>query len=96
MAAYSLSAKAAADIDAIYEYTILSFGLAQARAYVMGLHERLGVLAENPSHGRNADDIATSLRRFAYGSHIVFYVAKTKGIRIVRVLHQSMDVKRHL
>lgn len=37
MAVYSLSAKAAADIDGIYEYTILQFGLEQARAYVYGL-----------------------------------------------------------
>ena len=55
MAAYSLSAKPAADLDGIYEYTILQFGLEQARAYL-----------------------------------------KTDGVRIVRVLHESMDVKRHL
>jgi len=26
----------------------------------------------------------------------VFYVPKDKGIRIVRVLHQSMDFNRHV
>lgn len=44
MAAYSLSAKAVADIDGIYEYTILDFGLEQARAYLLGLHERFEML----------------------------------------------------
>jgi toxin ParE1/3/4 len=47
-------------------------------------------------HGRKEDELAPGLRRFEYQSHIVFYVPKDKGVRIVRVLHQSMDVKRHL
>ena len=41
MAAYNLSPKAAADLDEIYEYTILNFGLKQAQTYLLGLHERM-------------------------------------------------------
>ena len=96
MAAYSLSSKADADLEGIYEYTILNFGLEQARTYLLGLHERFETLAEHPMHGRKADELAPGLRRFEYQAHIVFYVPKDQGIRIVRVLHQSMDVKRHL
>jgi toxin ParE1/3/4 len=48
MAVYSLSSKAAADLDGIYEYTILNFGLEQARMYLQGLHERFATLAEHP------------------------------------------------
>lgn len=84
MAAYSHSSKAAADLDGIYEYTILNFGLGQARTYLLGLHERFESLAEHPMHGRKADELAPGLRRFEYQSHIVFYVPKDKGIRIVR------------
>ncbi len=96
MAAYSLSSKAAADLEDIYEYTILNFGLAQARAYLSGLHSRLGLLAKNPTHGRTANELSPGLRRLTYQSHIVFYIPKDKGVRIVRVLHQSMDAKRHI
>lgn len=96
MAVYSLSSKAAADLDGIYEYTILNFGLEQARVYLLGLHERFEMLAEQPTHGRKADELAPGLRQLGYQSHIVFYMPKDNGIRIVRVLHQSMDVKRHL
>jgi plasmid stabilization system protein ParE len=39
MAVYSLSAKAAADLSGIYEYTILNFGLTKAREYLTDLHE---------------------------------------------------------
>jgi len=96
MAVYSLSSKAAADLSGIYEYTILNFGLTKAREYLTGLHEQFETLAENPMHGRSASELSPGLRRLEYESHVVFYVPKAKGIRIVRVLHQSMDMKRHL
>jgi len=51
MAVYSLSSKAAADLDGIYEYTILHFGLEQARVYLLGLHERFEILAEHRRRG---------------------------------------------
>jgi toxin ParE1/3/4 len=96
MAAYSLSAKAAADLSRIHEYTILNFGLKQAREYLIGLHERFESLAGNLMQGRSASELSPDLRRLEYESHVVFYLPKDKAIRIVRVLHQSMDMKRHL
>ena len=96
MAVYSLSSKAAADLAQIHEYTILNFGLNQAREYLSGLHERFETLAENPMHGRSASELSPDLRRSEYQSHVVFYVPKDNGIRIVRVLHQSMDFNRHV
>ena len=96
MAVYSLSSKAAGDLDGIYEYTILNFGLKQAREYLTGLHEQFETLAKNPMQGRSASELSPDLRRLEYESHVVFFVPKAKGIRIVRVLHQSMDIRRHL
>ncbi len=96
MASYSLSSKAAADLVGIYEYTILHFGLEQARVYLFGLHERFQMLVEQPTQGRKADELAPGLRRVEYQSHVVFYIPKDHGIRIVRVLHQRMDVTRHV
>ena len=96
MAVYSLSSKAAADLSRIYEYSILNFGLKQAREYLTGVHERFETLAESPLQGRSASELSPDLRRLEYESHVVFYVPMAKGVRIVRVLHQSMDMKRHL
>jgi toxin ParE1/3/4 len=96
MAVYKLSSKADADLAGIFEYTILNFGLEQARAYLLGLHEHFAALAEHPLQGRSAHEVAPNLRRFEYQSHMVFYVLKKQGVWIVRVLHQSMDIKRYL
>ena len=96
MAAYRLTPKAAEDLDGIHEYTITNFGLEQARDYLNDLHRRFGDLAERPALGRRADRLAPELRRYPYRSHVVFYVPETEGVLIVRVLHESMDARRHL
>ena len=96
MAAYSLSSRAAADFEEIYEFTIDRFGLQQARTYLTGLSERFDAVAQNPMLGRDASELSPGLRRLVYQSHVVFYVATDLGVRVIRVLHQSMDVARHL
>ena len=47
MVAYRLSGRAAADLDEVYEYTIMNFGLVRARDYLVGLHETFGRLRED-------------------------------------------------
>ena len=87
--------QAAADIHALYDYTIRDFGLEQARAYVHGLTARLDQLAHNPNIGRRVTELSAELRRVDYRAHMIFYTAGSAGPLIVRVLHQSMDAKRH-
>ena len=96
MVAYRLSGRAAADLDEIYEYTIVNFGLVRARDYLVGLHETFGRLSEHPFLGRGAARISLKLRRHEFRSHVVFYVPQDGGVTIVRVLHRSMDAPRHL
>ena len=62
----------------------------------MGLYERFEMLAEQTTQGRKADELAPGLRRFGYQSHMVLYLPKDSGMLIVRILHQRMDVARHL
>ena len=96
MAAYRLSREAAIDLGGIHAYTTVNFGLTQARRYLSGMHERFGDLARQPMLGRSASHLVPNLRRYEYRSHVVFFVAEDDGVLIVRVLHQSMDVRRHI
>ena len=95
MAAYRLTQEAAADLDAIYEYTIENFGLEQGRDYLLGPHQRFGDLVTRPALGRGAEQLAPGLRRYPFRSHVVFYVIDDPDILIVRVLHRSMEPPRH-
>ena len=96
MASYSLSPKAAEDLDGIYEHSIVNFGLQQARAYLNGLMDLLDDLAARPMLGSSAATLGPELRRFEYRSHVVFYVPTAAGILVVRVLHAKMDAREHL
>ena len=58
MGAYSLSRKAAGDVDRIYTYTIEQHGLTLAKKYLNGLHACFERLGEHPMLGRPADRIA--------------------------------------
>lgn len=93
---YSISEKASTDIEGIYEYGILNFGLAQAQEYVLGLHDCCQVLADNPALGRYADQLVPQLRRHEYRSDVVFYMEQGNGVFIIRVLGSSMDIKQHI
>jgi toxin ParE1/3/4 len=96
MAVYKLSGKASADIEDIYEYTIVNFGIEQARKYLHGLDDCLKALAENPLQGRAADELALELRRYEYQSYVAFYREVEQYTLIVRVLHKRMDSARHV
>ena len=96
MAAYRLTRRAAADLDAVFEYTAERFGLVQARSYFQGLHACCERLADSPRLGRSAESLAPGLRRYEFRSHVVFYLEESDGIVIVRVLHERMDAPRHL
>lgn len=96
MADYALSRKADADIQEIASYSVRNWSLARAEAYILRLHEAFQRLAESPHLGRNIDELRKGYFRYEHESHVVFYKHSGRGILIVRVLHKSMDVKRHL
>ncbi len=91
---YRLSTAAANDINNIYDYTEYKFGEKQAIKYLTGLDEQITLLAEYPDSGRMRDEVRKGLMSFAYQKHIVFYRIMKYGIRIVRVLHGSMDIPK--
>jgi toxin ParE1/3/4 len=55
------------------------------------------LLARQPDIGREAEDIKPGYKKFSHGNHIIFYRAGTESkIVVIRILHNSMEVDRHL
>lgn len=96
MAEVRLRPRARADIDAIWDYTITTWGVQQARYYVNGLRDVCTKLADNPELGKCRDELYNGLRVYPSGKHLVFYLVMENGIDVVRILQGSMDVRRHL
>lgn len=84
-----------ADIDQIWDYTADQWGVDQADNYTDDIRYICYGLAEGNKQGRNAD-VRDGYMKYAIGKHFIFYRFQKVGIEIIRILHQSMDTKRHL
>ena len=60
--------------------------------YLNRMDRRFRWLAENAGAGRSREELASGLRSFPEGGHLIFYQAHGQQIRIVRVLHSAMDL----
>ena len=96
MAAFRFSRRAEADLLSIADYTLRTWGEAQADRYIGELETCCQMLADNPRLGRPCDEVRPGLRRMEYGKHVVFYrPRKAGGILLVRILHQRILPERH-
>jgi toxin ParE1/3/4 len=94
---YLLSPAAQADLEQIWDYTHDRWGIDQAEEYLREIQRAIERAAGNPQIGRACDEIRAGYRKLATGSHTLFYrVTAESVIDVVRVLHQRMDIDRHL
>lgn len=91
-----VTAAARADLREIARYSEGTWGIAQTRRYLDAIRTRLAGLRGRPHLGARRDELSAGLRSIASGRHIVFYKDTTDRVEIVRILHASMDVRRHL
>ena len=102
-----LMAAAEADLHNILRWTSEHFGEAQARIYAETLTDAVESLVEGPYivGTRERNDIAKGLmtlhvaRRGRRGRHFVLYRIRSQTappeIAVLRLLHDSMDLRRH-
>ena len=105
-----LGAAAELDFANILKWTTENFGARQSRAYQNTLVQAIGELADGPdvSGSKAQDEIMSGLRTVHVarqgrrGSHFLMYRVVTETtieettIEIVRILHDRMDLQRHL
>lgn len=96
MPQYKFTPEANSDLEVIVDYTLENWGNQQALKYINDLEEQAQKLANHPDIGIYRDELINGLISFPYMSHILYYIKESHGITITRVLHQSMDPKRHL
>jgi toxin ParE1/3/4 len=96
MLGYLLTPRARADLDEIWDYTAKRWSVAQAERYLREIQRGVEAVASKPGLGRRCDEIRAAYYKMPVGSHILFYRRTDSRIQIVRILHQSMDVERHL
>lgn len=97
MRSYLLTAAARKDIIEIGRFTARKWGKRLRDKYLKQLDDAFKLIASQPDIGKDANDIKPGYRKYSQGSHIIFYRAGTKSkIVVIRILHNSMDIERHL
>lgn len=96
MADFRLTPAALNDLEGIWRYTVQRWGTAQAERYLDALNARFEGLAQAPRSAPACDHIRPGYRRQAVEHHVVFYRLEGDTVIVVRVLHERMDVPRHL
>lgn len=92
----TLTPRARRDLDDIWDYSRNRWGERRAEAYLRQLSLDMRTVVDIPRLGQAAEEIRPGYRRFRSGSHVLFYRVTDTGIAVIRILHERMDVARHL
>lgn len=92
---YRLSPLAEADLEEIWLYTFREWSLEQADTY----HRDIIKAIEGLACGRNVwhkTNIRAGYWKYPIGKHVIFFRHPEGFLDVIRILHERMDVKRHL
>ena len=96
MSGYVLSVKARSDLEGIWIYSAEHWGIERAERYLRELWVAIESVSENPRRGSSCDAVRAGHFKILIGSHVILYRIRHKKVAVVRILHQRMDIPRHL
>lgn len=97
-----VSQRAQDDLAEIAAWTAEKFGDRQAGLYVDATLDTIDDLLSSPARGKTRDEIGEGLRSLHMakpgrrGRHLLLYREDTETLTILRILHDSMELNRHL
>jgi len=84
------------DLNDIFKYSYENFGEEQAEKYYGGLEDRFIEILNGIAHSTDWSDVVPGMRRTNYERHAIFYERDADDVIILRVLHQQVDILRHI
>ncbi len=90
------SALAELDLLEIWLYTAEEWNLSQADSYLAQLGNTLKNLIDYPELGKDRSELRKGYRSLLINHHLAFYRLIGDEIQIMRVLHESVDLEKHL
>ena len=92
------SNKAVEDLTSIWEYTFSEWSENQADEYYELLISACNrVLYRTIISNRSYEEITDGLLGIRVGHHVIFYnIMDNDDVMVIRILHERMDIKRHL
>jgi toxin ParE1/3/4 len=93
MRRFHISDEAQEDLNEIWLY-ISDDSPNAADRVIADIVKTFPLLAEFPGIGRPRDELASGLRSYTIGIHLVFYRPMEDGVEVARVLHGAMRLER--
>ncbi|WP_347175336.1 type II toxin-antitoxin system RelE/ParE family toxin [Polaribacter uvawellassae] len=93
---YELTNDADTDLEDIFDYTEKRHNQDQAILYLSTIEGVFFQLCKQPNLGRLRNEIKENIFSFPIQKHIIFYKIDTNKLIIIRVLHSSRDMPKHL
>ena len=98
MPAYKVSQVAFDDLVNIGRYTESEWGISQRNSYLDDIERQFEMLARDREYPaiRDRSELRKGCFSFSIDEHIIIFRKTNYGIRIVRVLHKTMDLGKQL
>lgn len=87
---------ARADLASIRRYSTRTWGRDQTGKYLEALRDTMKGIVRGTVATRARNDLRPAIQMATSGRHSIFFEADDSRILVVRVLHDSMDYRRHL
>ena len=84
-----------ADLEEIWRYALNTWSEKQADAYHADVVAAFEGIATGRKIGRPVD-VRPGYLKYGVGSHFIYYRQSDAEIVVIRILHQRMDVGRHI
>jgi toxin ParE1/3/4 len=96
--AYKVSRVAFDDLVNIGRYTENECGVSKRNTYLDDIERQFHMLARDPDYPaiRDRNELREGCFSFSVNKHIIIFRKTNYGIRIIRVLHKTMDLGKHL
>lgn len=97
MAKIKFTNKAKTDLEEIWEYSCEIWSEKQADKYYLEITDKCEDLKLDFEQGKDYSKLIVNLKGIKINKHIIFYRILNHGaIEIERILHEKMDLKKHL
>lgn len=87
---------ARADLASIRRYSTRKWGPEQTTKYMDALRDTMKGVVRGTVVARSRDDLRPGIQMTTSGRHCIFFESDETRVLVVRVLHDSMDYRRHL
>ena len=87
-----LSTRALHDLECIGDH-IAQDSPQQAKSFVKKLRDQCSKVANTPLAFRLRTELGANIRSSAYGNYVIFFRADDNVLRVLRILHGSMDLE---